>query len=855
MKKVICFVLTAVFCIGFITVPQVDASVPMQADLLYTLGIMEKPTDETAAVTRAEMVKRALALVQIAPQPEETETGFNDVASTHPYAVYVKTARDMGMIASAQSFAPDRTVTLQEALKMMAFALGYDGDALNSAQAVNKVASAGGLYAKLSVTGGSGLNEKNAMQLLLNTLQAPLNGVVLTTQNGASRIEMVKAGSGETLLTRVFGLAQYSVYFEEKAAEDGSSKLTVLQVKGKYEQKPPLSAGQTVNVTLHSALGTRDLQYVTASVWMDADRLVYSIETDSSMQIIYGMIDEVNQNNTVGALHDVRYITKLGISGEEDYIKTESDCRYYFNAAEVTKGGYAFVGAYARLVLENDRVVSLQAWTLAEGGIITDTDSMEITYTRGKIENLSLGNLGSYHDVTILLNGAIEEVYALQPDVFFDYWKSNDGETLLLVGSTRALSDDMTAYGADSIALGGEDYALSRQHPVYFADENGSYQAMAADLAGRLVTAYLDAGGYVRYVKCALPGVARQSFYGVITNYSQNGLHAAEAEVYALQSGGVQKGTYPFAKHLQLGDGLTLNDVYAELEKLYQNGIRNDALKQVKLLYRFKVNAKGEISKIENASLFDIHNNESYKNGISFYDFSTANYPYMPTPRVYFDGADICAVYCDDEGLQVKLLNWKDLSARSCPTAMRADFYSKEDSSDIELLLLRGDVQSLYYGREEYVRYGLITKKMTAYHEGRDKQQTQVELDGNTYFVTDEDAVKNVNRYAFVIYSESTSFAMQGSVSIVELYNLSGKPETWETVSGTTAGLHRSGITEWDSRRIYFADGNRLYIGTGMPVYKLIGEKIVKSSMGDLYEGADCWYIYHNSELRGLIFR
>lgn len=850
MKKIICLVLTAVFCIGLLYIPVFGDSKNMQEELLYALGIMKECAEENT-VSRAEMVKRALALLKVTPKTEEIDTGFADVPANHPYAVYIKIAKDIGMISAAQSFEPDKAVSYQEALKMLAFTLGYDRDILASAQNVIKIAATSKITANVKPAANGAVSERDVKQLLLNTLNAPLYGLAVISRDGCWAVKLMKSQTGATLLTQVFRIARYQVCFLKDVDSQNGTCVEILQVKEDKKLQTPFDKGDVVGVTLDDTLQNQDLQYMTADIWMDEQNTVYCIDMARGLRVVYGVIDEINQNDTIGALHDSRYIKSVAVTGEEDYLDVANGCQYYFNEQQIAKGGYPFVGSYARLILKEEEIISMQAWSLSEGGMITGVDAMDVVYTRGKAENLALGNLGRFEHVKLIINGDIGSVYALQTDVLFDYWKSDDEKMLLLVGSTRAITDEMNSYATDFVEIGGDAYAYSLQRHVYFADHTGGYQAKAEDLIGQIVTAYLDDGGYVRYVKYALKGQQRQNFYGLLSNYRRKGLQKPEIEIYCIQDRKVQKKTYLLDERIKFEDGLSVDSLCAELEKIYRSGFDNTMLKEANLLYRFKLNAEQEVVKIAAVNHFDL----CPESGIFVNDFTASSYAYMPTPRIYFENAAICAFYSDEDGLKAKMLEWKEIQANTC-TGVRCDFYSEPESSEVDLLLLRGDLKNMRYTRTEYLQYGLISQKTLAYDMDKERAKTKIKLNGVSYYPSDEAVVKDVKNYAFAVYSRGNGLLSNNSVHILALYNLSSEPELWETVSGTAIGLHRAQIEQWDDRRIYFDDGNRFYIGSDMPVYQILSNgKLVKSSLGVVHEGAEAWYVYYDSEIRGLFYR
>lgn len=850
MKRIICLILTAVFCIGLFSFPAFAEAENTNENLIYALNIMEKGNDESP-VSRAEMVKAALALLGVTPEKAEAETGFDDVAANHPYAVYIKAAKDAGMISAAQNFEPERAVTLNEALKMLVFTLGYDRDVLSSPEKVSRLAASAKINVGIKGSPNGEICRSDAVRLISNTLNATLYGVVMLQDGGSYSMKLTKSQTGATLLTEIFKIAHYEAYFEDDADSKGNVKVKILRVKENKKLGAEFKQGDIVSAVLSEHLSKQDLKYITANIYMDNDGKIFSLEPSDDLRIIYGVIDEVNKNASIGTMHDVRYIENIAIVGEEDYLDIADGCNFFFNEKQVKRGGYPFVSSYARLILEDDEIVSVEAWALSEGGIISSFENKNVVYTRGTVENIKLDNLGSFENVKIILNGAIEEIYALGEDVFFDYYISDDEKSLFIVGSTRAITDELTSYARDSVYIGGDEYSCSPKYNVYYADKTGGYIAEAQDLVNQTVTAYIDAGGYVRYVKYALEGAQRQNFYGVITGYDQKrAFKNPEAEIYCIADGKVERKTFSFADKVKYEDGLSYADICTEVDKIHSGS----DLSTVKLLYRFKLNLKQEIAKVEKANLFDM----CPESGITQSEMTGGGEGrFTSGTHIYFDGADMCAIYRDDDGVQVKSVPWSDLQLRS-GTGITFHLYSKPDSSEVDLVLIRGDLKNMLL-RSDYMYYGLLSDRAEAYDAEKDRNRISFKIDGSSYYIDDETAVNGVTDYAFVLYSPMPSFIDGKGVIISQLFNLSGEPEKWQptVINATTEqGFYSARIERWDKRRIYFDNGKRLYMGDGMPIYKISNNgKLQNATLGEMHEGAEAWYIYDQYEIRGLIFR
>lgn len=110
-----------------------DDSISQEAELLAAIGLLKGDEngdfrlDDT--ITRAEytaLILRMLGHESLSNQMG-TQTGFDDVGENHWASGYIRLANELKLISGTGNncFEPDRSVNLQEAVKMMVCALGY----------------------------------------------------------------------------------------------------------------------------------------------------------------------------------------------------------------------------------------------------------------------------------------------------------------------------------------------------------------------------------------------------------------------------------------------------------------------------------------------------------------------------------------------------------------------------------------------------------------------------------------------------------------------------------------------------------------------------------------------------------
>ena len=166
---------------------QADIKVENEVvDTLIELGVINGYTDGSFkpndTVTRAEMAKMIYVLRtgnSDASAYNNDKTSFTDV-NGHWAAGFIKYCQSVGIIAgqSATKFAPDQTVTAQEAAKMLLVTLGYDAQkaglvGINWASRTNALADENGLLEDVTTSFTGPCPRQYAAQLIYNAIDTP----------------------------------------------------------------------------------------------------------------------------------------------------------------------------------------------------------------------------------------------------------------------------------------------------------------------------------------------------------------------------------------------------------------------------------------------------------------------------------------------------------------------------------------------------------------------------------------------------------------------------------------------------------------------------------------------------------
>ena len=310
---------------------QADITVDSDVvDTLVALGVIEGYTDGSFrpddTVTRAEMAK----MIYTVRTGRSDASAYNDDATTftdigdHWARGYIKYCNSLGIIAghSATRFAPDDTVTTQEAAKMLLVTLGYDAERAGLTGAgwgtkTNALADENGLLDDVINGTTQGLPRQYAAQLIYNAINA--NTVVYrdgeyTTYNAAG-------GKNPTIGVRYMSLDANAegILVGVDADSRGTYTVTVVNAEGNNDQytRVPSDYSELMGQYVHVLKKT-------------TDNTVYGLYADAdSSVIVSGVIGDIEK---LSSLTDDS--TSVKIDGT-DY-DLEKVTGYWFNAGKIS---------------------------------------------------------------------------------------------------------------------------------------------------------------------------------------------------------------------------------------------------------------------------------------------------------------------------------------------------------------------------------------------------------------------------------------------------------------------------------------------------------------------------------------
>mgnify|MGYP000003724293 FL=1 len=433
-------------------------------DTLVQLGVINGYTDGSFkpndTVTRAEMAKMIYVLRtgnSDASAYNNDKTTFTDI-NGHWAAGYVKYCQSLGIIAgqSATKFAPDQTVTAQEAAKMLLVTLGYNAEkaglvGINWASKTNALADENGLLEDVNTSFTAACPRQYAAQIIYNAIDTPTvvwrddaytNVNVLGKDNqtvGEKYMNLVKdeadVGEHDNILTKV-----------EK--EDGRDTYTI-----------------TVGGTVYTRV------VADYSDLMGQDVVVMHKKNDTSK--VFGVYAaEDSKVLATGIIGDMEKVSgndkKVKIDGTEYKLEGKRDETevYNFNsdvaAKAITVNSYVNTKAdalAANVAANTIKLVDNDGNGKADRVVIVPRSVNEVTYVGSS--NFSLQNKGTikFKDCESVYEGIAKDDYALYTDG--DYTASGDHNVAKVEIVSGEVKGTKGAKGEYQVRVGDKWYYLA----------------------------------------------------------------------------------------------------------------------------------------------------------------------------------------------------------------------------------------------------------------------------------------------------------------------------------------------------------------------------------------------------------
>ena len=486
---------------------KVDSDV---VDTLVSLGVVNGYTDGSFkpndTVTRAEMAKMIYVLRtgnSDASAYNNDKTTFTDI-NGHWAAGYVKYCQSLGIIAgqSATKFAPDQTVTAQEAAKMLLVTLGYNAEkaglvGINWASKTNALADENGLLEDVTTSFTGPCPRQYAAQLIYNAIDAS----TVVWRDDAYTKYNYNGDENPTIGEKYMGLkyATGILMASGKVGLDNTGASKALVVKADEKQTVLNTKYEANDLIKFTDIKTdySDLLGMAVKVmYKDKDKVYGVYATDDNDVNIAALASDLDtvSGETKFKVNDTKYsVNKNGMTIYTIGVDTKGDVKIAStavknNASDISKAIKAIKDSDMEItVISNDNDEKVDAIfvnnkTFAK---LTTVNSTSVSY-----KSVLLDMKGNTTGAAVKLDLEDDE-----PEVY-DGYKKDDyvfvGADLyndaVVIEKAATLSGKADSFKADSIKIDGKwhDYVLA---------SGKSYTAKA----GKTYTGYVY-GSYIYYL-------------------------------------------------------------------------------------------------------------------------------------------------------------------------------------------------------------------------------------------------------------------------------------------------------------------------------------------------------------------
>ena len=325
---------------------QADIKVENEVvDTLIELGVINGYTDGSFkpndTVTRAEMAKMIYVLRtgnSDASAYNNDKTSFTDI-NGHWAAGFIKYCQSVGIIAgqSATKFAPDQTVTAQEAAKMLLVTLGYDANkaglvGINWASKTNALADENGLLDDVNTSFTGPCPRQYAAQLIYNAIDTP---TVVWRDDAYTNVTLL-GDDNKTVGEKFMNLKKTTAVLEDVSKTSGKETFELTLDKSTVdENKTTDDKGKALYNFTDVKKDYSDLKY----------QMVTVLYKNNDKSKVYGVYATKDNTQQTGILKDLKMDgVKVKLDGTKyDLAKTTT---VYVNGYKINDDIKTFVAKY-----------------------------------------------------------------------------------------------------------------------------------------------------------------------------------------------------------------------------------------------------------------------------------------------------------------------------------------------------------------------------------------------------------------------------------------------------------------------------------------------------------------------------
>ncbi|MBP3361343.1 MAG: S-layer homology domain-containing protein [Clostridia bacterium] len=767
------------------------------AGRLTALGFMEREdlnrTDKK--MSRELFVKTAVRLYVNADNlPDFNNFTFADVQSGSFAAKEIQFAADAGLIEKNEYFYPSEPITYTEAAEIMVKVLGYEPAAKQSDY------MSATSQAKLLKNVSAVFDMKDALKMLDNALECPIMQAVYYGESVAYEVT-----DKESLLTKA-GYTKNRVTLENADAGKG-----LIIADGKLYETENIDLGKIAEGRVNIYIRKSD------------DTVVY-IEVTGDTRVLYDFIEYVNGDNGRGELYP-NAVSKVTLRNDGSTYSVSDDAKVLFSDGA---GAGSYTGCFAKVILNENKIVKLEAYPLRSGGLIYRADADKLKYITAKYAENVISGFSDLDSTEIYIDGVrYEQLSSLKADMVFDYWNNPEEDKFIIVASSRIAEGLLESCSPEELVIDGVGYELNSERPAAvqsYLSKKYTDEEQVSSLLGKQVAAYVDDNKCIRFIRMNEALSSISEFYGVITKaFSDGDEDDRNLEIYLLTG---KKG---------LGE-------YKVSDKLLKDSLSFEYAKSVARDYsgrgflKFTLNGNGEIKKIEEPEYWGFTRTAAgfaeEIDGIS---------------GLSFRKAAMFALLEIDGRFTVKPITWENIKKTRTINNVRVTMVSDFDIEHNPIPRFIAFTDNIQYLYSQNTAIGILQEVSYL----TDDKIRLTFADGSRYIVTKEFAEANrLTGRSLVRFSDR--MLGDNPISVHSVYDMSGEPDTWQ-VTEYSQDLN-AGFFTMDSVRlkdvnvIQFEKGgvpSEVYFLDQWCVvyeYNPATGKCIYSSLANLSEGDKVWY-------------
>ena len=484
---------------------KVDADV---VDTLVSLGIIEGFEDGSfqpnATVTRAQMAKMIYVLrtgKSDASAYNDDKTSFTDIGS-HWARGYIKYCQSLGIIAGKSNtiFAPNATVTAQEAAKMLLVTLGYDANkaglvGANWASKTNALADENGLLEDVNTSFTGPCPRQYAAQLIYNAIDTP----TVVWRDDAYTNTNYSDGDNKTIGEKDMGLHSvegiltsfskedgkdtYGAKVTSITKQDGSKKVTLTDAKEEF----------TKIAKDYVALKNNKVKVL----YKDTDEVYGVFALTDSNKVISGLLGDFGTSSDKLKLNGTKYTVADTNSVSVDG-KTQQESKQNIGIVDyVDKKVDGLAKAYDASAISNTdnnkiNLLDIKAFDVAQVTYV-GKDYINVSYKTNTVSPAFDSKLKD--DDAVWYDGIAKDDYVAVTA------KANSSEDKVAVTKLDVVSGKITA---TKNAIDAKDYKVTIDGTTY--EMAGVSTSAAADLTLNATVSIVVKGGYCLFVDDADAG-------------------------------------------------------------------------------------------------------------------------------------------------------------------------------------------------------------------------------------------------------------------------------------------------------------------------------------------------------------